>query len=67
MGGFDRETLRAFFGVPSDFEVGACWALGYLGDPENLSGNFKQMEQSPRTRNDLKTFVFADWDKPANF
>ncbi len=67
MGGFDRETLRAFFGVPSDFEIGACWTIGYLGDPENLPDNYKVQEQSPRTRNPLESFVFTDWDKPAIF
>lgn len=67
MGGFDRETLRAFFGVPSDFEAGACWTLGYLGDPESLPENYKQIETAPRTRNPLESFVFTDWDKPAGF
>ena len=67
MGGFERETLRAFFGVPSDFEIGACWTLGYLGDPETLPGNYKGIETEPRTRNPLESFVFTDWDKAAIF
>ena len=67
MGGFDKETLRAFFGVPSDFEVGACWALGYLGDPDNVPDNFKESEKAPRTRKSLGSFVFSEWEKPAIF
>jgi nitroreductase len=65
MGGFDKETLRAFFGVPTDFEVGACWALGYLGEPESVPENFKATELAPRTRKTLSEFVFSDWETPA--
>ena len=67
MGGFDKDALRAFFGVPSDYEAGACWTLGYLGDPENVPENFKEAEKAPRTRKPLASFVFSDWDKPAAF
>ena len=65
MGGFDKETLRAFFGVPSDFDPGAIWTLGYAGDPENVPDHFKQGEKAPRERKGLNDFVFNDWDKPA--
>ena len=64
MGGFDKETLRAFFGVPEDFEAGAVWALGYAGDPDNVPDNFKQPEKAPRTRKPLESFVFSEWDVP---
>ncbi len=64
MAGFDKETLRAFFGVPEDFEVGAMWALGYLGDPENVPDNFKLAETTPRDRKPLSGFVFRGWDEP---
>ncbi|MGI4758657.1 MAG: nitroreductase family protein [Janthinobacterium lividum] len=67
MGGFDKETLRAFFGVPSDFEAGAVWALGYAGDPENVPDHFKADEKAPRERKSLNDFVFSDWEKPASF
>ena len=63
MGGFDKDTLRAFFGVPSDFDAGACWALGYVGDPENVPEDLKGAEKEPRTRKSLDKFVFSDWDK----
>jgi nitroreductase len=65
MGGFDKETLRAFFGVPSDFEVGAVWALGYVGDPETAPEKYREMEKAPRTRKGLETFLFTEWDQPA--
>ncbi len=67
MGGFDKDLLRAYFGVPSDFEAGAVWALGYAGDPETVPENFKKDEKAPRTRKPLEQFVFTDWEKPATF
>ena len=32
MGGFDAAKARAEFGIPEDFEVGAAFAIGYLGE-----------------------------------
>ncbi len=65
MAGFDADLLRASFGVPSEYDPVACWALGYFGDPANLPDNFKVMEQQPRDRKPLSEILFADWDKPA--
>lgn len=66
MGGFDRNKARALFGIPEDFEMGAVWALGYLGDPESLPEGLKERELAPRTRKALSEFVFAEWDQPAS-
>jgi nitroreductase len=66
MGGFDKDKARANFGIPEDFEIGAVWALGYLGDPETLSEKLKERELAPRTRKPLRDFVFAAWDEPAS-
>jgi nitroreductase len=65
MAGFDRDKARASFGIPEDFEVGAVWALGYLGDPTVLPDPMKAMETAPRTRKPLSEFVFSAWDKAA--
>ena len=65
MAGFDAELLRAYFGIPSDFDPVACWALGYLGDPDRLPENYKQMELQVRTRKLLREFVFNEWGKAA--
>jgi nitroreductase len=65
MGGLDRDKARASFAIPEDFEVGAVWALGYLGDPEALPEPMKAMEMAERTRKPLTEFVFAEWDKAA--
>ena len=65
MGGFDAELLRASFGVPSEFDPVACWAIGYLGDAANLPENFEVPEQQPRDRKPLAEVLFEDWEKPA--
>jgi len=66
MGGFDKEKARANFAIPDDFEIGAVWALGYLGDPATLPQPLRERELAPRTRKPLDQFVFAAWDEPAS-
>jgi nitroreductase len=65
MAGLDRDKARTIFAIPEDFEVGAAWALGYLGDPEALTGKMKAMETAPRNRKPLSEFVFSAWDQAA--
>ena len=65
MGGFDRPAARAAFAIPEEFEIGAAWAIGYLGDPAALPERFQSMESSPRTRKPLAEFVFSEWNQPA--
>jgi nitroreductase len=65
MAGFDPELLRAYFGIPSDFEPVAVWALGYLGDPDRLPDNFKKSELQERTRKPLQELVFSEWGQAA--
>jgi len=65
MAGFDKETLRAFFAIPADFEPAAVWALGYLGDPTTVPDHFKEAELAPRTRKVLEQYLFSDWETAA--
>lgn len=65
MGGVDKEKARKLFGIPEDYEVGAAWTLGYLGDPEVLPENLKEMEKAARSRMGLGEFVFAEWETAA--
>jgi hypothetical protein len=65
MAGLDKDKARASFDIPDAFEIGAAWALGYLGDPEALPEPMKEMELAPRQRNPLTDFVFEAWQKPA--
>ena len=65
MGGVDKEKARKLFAIPEDFEVGAAWALGYVGDPDALPEQMQVMEKAARTRKPLTEFVFSEWDKAA--
>jgi nitroreductase len=65
MGGVEKDKARTNFAIPEDFEVGAAWALGYLGDPEVLPEAYQEMEKAARTRKPLADFVFSEWDKAA--
>lgn len=65
MGGFDHQKAREVLNIPDDFEIGACWAIGYLGDPEILTIEYqKRGESEPRTRKPLGEFLFSEWEKP---
>jgi hypothetical protein len=66
MAGLDREKARTLFQIPGNFEVGAAWALGYLGDPEVLTDELKARETALRSRKPLSAFVFSAWDQAAD-
>lgn len=65
MAGFDRDKARNSFHVPGDYDIAAVTALGYLGNPDTLPDNLKQMETSPRSRKPLQEVVFSEWEQPA--
>jgi nitroreductase len=65
MAGFDKAALQVALNVPEDFEPVACWALGYLGDPESLPEGYKNPELQPRQRKALKETLFTKWDEAA--
>ena len=65
MAGVDRDKARTLFQIPDDFEIGAAWALGYLGDPEALTDELKARETALRSRKPLADFVFSAWDQAA--
>ncbi len=67
MAGFDKELARASFGVPSDYEIGAVTAVGYLGDPSGLPEHLQKTEIEPRSRKPVAEFVFSAWEKSAPF
>jgi nitroreductase len=67
MAGFDKELARASFAVPSDYDMGAVTAVGYLGDPASLPEPYRKAELAPRTRKPVAEFVLSAWETPAAF
>jgi nitroreductase len=65
MAGLDKDKARASFAIPEDYEIGAAWALGYLGEPTALPEPYLGMETAPRTRKPLNEFVYSAWETPA--
>ncbi|OUL35807.1 nitroreductase family protein [Nostoc sp. 106C] len=64
MAGFDVTKAKQVYGIPDGYEPVAAIALGYLGDPENLSQRLQQREFAPRQRKPLETFVFSgSWNQ----
>ena len=67
MGGFNVETARSQFGIPSGYEPVAMMAIGYLGDPQTLPAALQDRELAARTRKPLTEFVFTGgWDRPSD-
>lgn len=67
MGGFEPDRARELFAIPEDHEAVAMFALGYLGDPEQLADNQREQELAPRVRRPLEEFVFGEkWGSPAS-
>ena len=65
MAGFEPETARASFAIPSDYEPCAVTAIGFVGDPGMLPDALRQREEAPRERNPIEKFVWNAWETPA--
>jgi nitroreductase len=59
MAGFDRDRARGIWKIPEPFDPVAMVAVGYPGEPEQLSGELAQRERAPRTRRSQSGFVFG--------
>ena len=57
MGGFDYEKARKEFGVPEDYNVEMMFAIGKLGDKEELPKELANKE-APSDRKPLNEIVF---------
>ena len=60
MAGFYPEKAVEAFGVPDEFEPVAVLALGYLGDPDDLSDALRERELAERSRKPLGELVFGE-------
>ena len=59
MAGFDAKKAEEVFNVPADFKVLTAFAAGYIGNPEILHPNLKEMEYSKRVRRPISETVFT--------
>ncbi|MGA8271655.1 MAG: nitroreductase family protein [Candidatus Sulfotelmatobacter sp.] len=68
MAGFDTEKARNEFAIPEGFDPVAVIAIGYPGDPANLSDKLRERELAPRQRKPIRDFVFSGkWGEPATW
>lgn len=68
MAGIEPDRAREVFGVPEGFEVQTAIAVGYRKPAEQLHGELRERETSPRTRRPLSELVFSgQWEQPAEF
>lgn len=60
MGGFSAEKTTTLFKIPDDFQPLTAIAIGFIGDPESLSGTLKTRELATRSRKNLNEIVFRE-------
>jgi nitroreductase len=66
IGGFDKDAVRAGFGLPDDAEPVVAIAVGYLGDVADLPDELQVRETRPRRRRPLTETVFSGtWGEAA--
>jgi nitroreductase len=66
VGGFDKDAVRAGFGLPDDAEPVVAIAVGYLGDVADLPEELRVRETRPRRRRPLTETVFSGtWGEAA--
>jgi nitroreductase len=65
MGGFDAGAVRAAYGVPDGFSPVSVVALGYPGEPDQLSDELAERERAARVRLDPSEIFFRRrWGEP---
>ena len=68
MAGFDPDTAREVFDIPSGWDAIAAFAIGYPGDPASLPEPYRSRETSPRVRKPIRDFVMSGkWGQTASF
>ena len=68
MAGFDPDTAREVFEIPSGWDAIAAFAMGYPGDPASLPQPYRDRETAPRVRKPIREFVMSGkWSHTADF
>ena len=66
MGGFSADKARELFSIPAGHEAVTMFALGYQGDPNELTERHKESELTERLRRPLNETLFGDrWGIPS--
>lgn len=66
MAGFRIDQARADCQIPEGYEPVAMMAVGYPGDPAQLSDRLRVREVQPRARKSVTEFVYsATWGQPS--
>ncbi|WP_421877420.1 nitroreductase family protein [Marinoscillum sp.] len=58
MGGFNRSQLAELFNLPEDYEPVTVIALGYPGNPDQLTEDLRARELAPRNRKELNEIIY---------
>jgi len=67
MAGFRIDQARTDCKIPADYEPVAMIAVGYPGDPAQLSDRLRAREAQPRVRKALAELVYsATWEEPSH-
>lgn len=65
MAGFSADAVRQAFAVPEGFAPVSVIAIGYVGEPEQLTPELAERERAPRERLDPAELFFAGrWGAP---
>lgn len=65
MAGFDPVSAQEALRIPEGFAPITAFAVGYLGNPDDLPAPLQQMERTPRQRKPAHNFVFSGlWNQP---
>ena len=65
MAGFSADKARELFDIPQRQQPVAAIAIGYPGDPNQLSEDLRTKDLAPRHRKPISEFVFAGkWGQP---
>jgi nitroreductase len=68
MAGFDPDTTREVFDIPSGWDAIAAFAIGYPGDTASLPEPYRSRENAPRVRKPIRDFVMSGkWGQTASF
>lgn len=62
--GFDAQQCNELLNIPDGYRTVTIFAIGYIGDKNQLHEKIAALENGVSSRNDLSQFVFnADWNR----